>query len=148
MSKLATIATGASSVTVDVSNQLIPSDTDASDINVVPVNNAASVGYMSSTDYGIFDSSILTSQKPSVGNHKSSGASGTASYVGSATFTVTNVQASSTSGKTTLTISLPTGMVAAPYFLSHTMSIGRVELSSGGSGDPIIKTFDGDKYSL
>ena len=148
MSVLATISTGSNSVTVDVASTLIPSDTEASDINVVAMTNSPSVGYMSSSDYSDFDSSQLSSQKPSVNYFKSSGTPGTASYVRAASFTVTNVQASSTSGKTTLTISLPTGMVAAPYFGIHTMSIARVELSSGAAGDPIINTFDGKSYRL
>ena len=148
MSVLATISPGSNSVTVDVSDSLIPSDTEASDVNVVAMNNSHSVGYMSSSDYSTFNSSLLTSQKPSVGAWKSSGTPGTSSYVGSASFTVTNVEASSTSGKTTLTIALPTGTVAAPYFGVHTMDIGRVELSSGGGGDPIVNTLDGKSYRL
>ena len=148
MAVLATIPAGDNSVTVDVSNSLIPSDTEPSDVNVVSMINSNSVGYMSSSDYSTFDSSVLTSQKPSVGHWQSSGASGTSSYVGSAAFTVTNVEASSTSGKTTLTIALPTDMVAAPYFGVHTMDIGRVELSSGGGGDPIVNTLDGKSYRL
>ena len=148
MAVLATISAGGNSVTVDVSNSLIPSDTEASDVNVVSMINSNSVGYMSTSDYATFDSSILTTQKPSVGAWKSSNASGTASYVGAASFTVTNVEASSTSGKTTLTIALPTGMVAAPYLGAHTMDIGRVELSSGGGGDPIINTLNGKSYRL
>ena len=148
MAELATIATGENDVTVDVASTLIPTDTDASDINVVSMVNSPSVGYMSSSDYATFDSDILTSQKPSVGAWKSSGTAGTSSYVGGASFTVTNVQASSTNGKTTLTIALPTGMVAAPYFGIHTMDIARVELSSGAGGDPMIDTLDGKSYRL
>ena len=60
---------------------------------------------------------------------------------------VTNVQASSTNGKTTLTIALPTGTVAAPH-LNNSMDIGRVELSSGAGGDPMINTLDGESYRL
>ena len=72
---------------------------------------------------------------------------GTASYVRAATLSVTNVQAAAQTVRLLLTISLPTGTVAAPH-LNNSMDIGRVELSSGAGGDPMINTLDGESYRL
>ena len=73
MSVLATISEGSNSVTVDVASTLIPTDTEASDISVIPMNNSSTAGYMSSTDYSTFDSSALTSQNQALTTFVSSG---------------------------------------------------------------------------
>lgn len=140
------ISTGTNSTTITVSSATIPSDTQLSNISITPYINSHSVGAMSASDYAAFDSSVLSSNKPSVGHW--SGNTGTSSYVDSISLVATAISDAG-GGQTSITVAIANSLVAAPYYNNtHKIQFGTPSVSAGGSGDPHMKPIFGKDYTI
>jgi len=140
------ISTGTNSTTITVSSAIIPSDTELSNITITPYINSHSVGAMSASDYETFDSSVLSSTKPSVGHWPNN--AGASSYVDSISLVATEISDAG-GGQTSIKVAIANDLVAAPYYSNnHQILFGTPSLSAGGSGDPHMKPIFGKGYTI